>query len=173
MEKFEALATLEREVGRFCADIWADPVRGRLLVLAGSNGTGKTKMARAVSRWIGHVGSSKQFLLAGFVSHLECAFWSWPELVDLLKAGGWSITVDLASAVVLIIDDLGAEHDPSSVGVDKLCQILSRREHKHTLVTTNIVPAAWQDKFDRRVASRLCRNSTLVDLSQVPDYCVS
>lgn len=172
VEKYQALAMLEREVGRFCADIWKSPTEGRLLVLAGSNGCGKTMMAKAVRRWIGVVGSSKQFMRSGFITHIKCDFWRWPELIDLLKSGGWEVVQDLIESCVLIIDDLGAEHDPSSVGVDKLCQILSRRENKHTMITTNIVPAAWQDKFDRRVASRLYRNSTLVDLSSVPDYCV-
>jgi hypothetical protein len=44
----------------------------------------------------------------------------------------------------LIIDDLGAGHDPSGVGTDKLCQVLSRREEMWTLITTNIMPVAWQ-----------------------------
>jgi hypothetical protein len=32
------------------------------------------------------------------------------------------------------------------------------------------MPSQWEERFDRRVASRLNRNSRVVDLSQVPDY---
>jgi DNA replication protein DnaC len=74
------------------------------------------------------------------------------------------------TAPMLLLDELGGGHDPSRVGVDKLCQVLSRRETRWTLITTNILPAAWEQAFDRRVASRLLRNSTLVDLSDVPDF---
>jgi len=70
----------------------------------------------------------------------------------------------------LVIDELGGGHDPSGVGVDKLCQILSRRENMWTLITTNITASAWESKFDRRVASRFFRNSVHVDLGDVPDF---
>ena len=96
--------------------------------------------------------------------------WSWPELLDAFKNGDWSIVESLKDCALLILDELGGGHDPSFVGVDKLCQVLSRRENKWTIVTTNIPPASWPEKFDLRIASRLMGNSTLVDLSGVPDY---
>lgn len=168
-----SLEKLERETGLFCFDLWRNPLHGRTLVLAGSNGTGKTHCAEAVRRWLSLVGHGKQFVKApNVISHLDCTFWHWPALLDAFKSGEWDILGDLFDATALIIDDLGAEHDPSGVGVDKLCQVLSRREEAWTLITTNIMPAFWQQKFDRRVASRLFRNSTLVDLSGVSDYCV-
>ena len=143
-----------------------------MLVIAGTNGTGKTHVAKAVSRWIGHVGRGKEFIVSNRLCRLECVFWRWPELLDAFKAGSWDIMEDLFHAPVLILDDLGAEHDPSGVGIDKLCQVLSRRERMWTLITTNITPDNWRTRFDKRVASRMYRNSTLVDLSGVPDYCV-
>ena len=168
----EPLKRLEVETGRFCFDAWRSPQRGRLLVLAGPNGTGKTRCAEAVRRWLELVGHAKQFVKRpGHISHLDCCCWPWPKLLDHFKNGGWDVLDDLFAATVLIIDDLGAEHDPSGIGVDKLCQVLSRREEMWTLITTNISPAKWSEKFDKRVASRLFRNSTLVDLSTVPDFC--
>jgi len=97
-------------------------------------------------------------------------YWHWPELLDNFKNGGWDVVEDLFSAPVLILDELGGGHDPSEVGVDKLCQVLTRREFKWTLITTNISPENWEQQFDKRVASRLLRNSTIIDLSDVPDY---
>lgn len=165
------LLELERETGKFCLGMWDSPQAGRLLVLAGNNGTGKTHCAKAVRRWVNKVGHGKQWVpKPDVIAHLYCIFWSWPELLDSLKEGQWELVEDCIEAPCLIIDELGGGHDPSQVGVDKLCQILSKREKKWTLITTNIVPQAWEEKFDRRIASRFFRNSTLVDLTNVPDY---
>lgn len=165
------LNQLEKEVGRFCFGCWSQPTQGRLLVLAGNNGTGKTHCAHAVQRWIGNVGHGKQFVKrVNHITSLDCLFWHWPALLDQLKNGQWDLVDDMFEATVLVIDELGGGHDPSRVGVDKLCQILTRRETMWTLVTTNTTPASWEEIFDRRVASRLFRNSTLIDLSDVPDY---
>lgn len=165
------LRDMEREVGQFCFDMWRAPEVGRLLVLAGTNGTGKTHCARAVMRWIQTVGHGKQWIpKPDVIACLQCGYWHWPGLLDRLKAGEWDLIAELFEVPCLIIDELGGGHDPSRVGVDKLCQILSKREKMWTLVTTNILPEAWAQIFDQRIASRLFRNSTLVDLSGVPDF---
>lgn len=144
---------------------------GHLLVIHGENGTGKTHCAKRVHKWVGCTGHGKQFIrYENEVSHIKSAYWNWPALLDALKSGEWHLVEDLIEVDVLIIDELGGGHDPSFVGVDKLCQILSARENKWTLITTNITPDNWETKFDRRVASRMVRNSVIVDLSGVPDY---
>jgi len=165
------LKELEREVGRFCFGAWLTPTTGRLLVLSGNNGTGKTKCAEAVRDWVAAVGHGKQFVKqVNHISHLECLLWKWPEALDALKNQQWELVDGMMEATMLIIDELGGGHDPSRVGVDKLCQVLSRRERMWTMITTNVSPDAWQETFDRRVASRFFRNSTLIDLSNVPDF---
>lgn len=169
------LQKLERAVTKFCLNIWVNPKRGWLLVIHGENGTGKTHCAKAVHRWIQSTGHANQYIRAikqadEHRTYLRSYFWSWPELIDHLKNGGWDIISDLLEVPVLIIDELGGEHDPSRVGVDKLCQVLSHRERMFTLVTTNIQPEAWEKTFDRRIASRFGRNAITVDLSNVPDF---
>jgi DNA replication protein DnaC len=77
---------------------------------------------------------------------------------------------DCIDASLLALDDVGAETDRHHVGTGKLCQILSRRERRFTIVTTNIQPDFWEVKFDRRVSDRFLRNSIVVDLSAVPSY---
>lgn len=151
--------------------MWANPLGGRLLLLHGENGTGKTHCARAVRRWVNHVGPSKQFMRReNHVESLSALYWHFPDFVDTLKAGGWDVVEDLFTAPVVILDEIGGEHDPSRIGVDKLCQVLSRREKMWTVITTNILTAHWEEKFDRRIASRFYRNSVTVNLEDVPDY---
>lgn len=147
-------------------------MQGRLLLLAGNNGSGKTHCAKAVRKWVGLVGHGKEFVWpeSNHISRLDCVYWHWPNLLDTFKNGGWDVVEDMFKTAVLIIDDLGAGHDPSGVGTDKLCQVLSKREKRWTLITTNIMQPAWEESFDRRVASRFVRNSTIVDLSDVPDF---
>lgn len=155
----------------FCGEMWREPTKGRMLVLAGENGSGKTHCAKAVRNWVQAVGYGNQFIeRENHISHLDCLFWHWPGLLDTFKGGGWDVVRDMMETHCLILDELGGGHDPSRVGVDKLCQVLSRREQMWTLVTTNFLPDAWEQAFDRRVSSRLMRNSTLIDLSDVPDF---
>lgn len=169
------LKELEQEIWWFWYDLTkslpANIVRGRLLVIYGENGTGKTHCAKAVYNWARN--SNLQYVeIPNRVDLLSAhsEFWSWPELLDEFKNGGWDIVQDLNKCALLILDELGGGHDPSGVGTDKLCQVLSRRENKWTILTTNILPAAWEEKFDRRIASRFFRNSIIVDLTGVPDF---
>lgn len=157
-------------VERICGRIWDRPERGKLVVLFGENGSGKTTAANAICRWIKRVGPTKIFSVRrNHVQFLDVIFWSWPQLLDSFKNGNWDVVEDLFSEGVVILDELGGGHDPSFVGVDKLCQVLSKRENKWTIVTTNILPAHWEEKFDRRIASRLT-DSEWIDLSDVPDF---
>ena len=122
-------------------------------------------------RWVSAVGRANQFVEeANHIRKLDGIFWHYPDLLDTFKRGGWDVVADMFETCFLAIDEIGGGHDPSRIGVDKLCQILTRREHRWTIVTTNYPQAAWEETFDRRVASRLFRNATQLDLSDVPDF---
>lgn len=147
-----------------------NPTRA-LLVLAGEPGVGKSHVAKKLN----------QFARAAAHSSFETGAWgldavpgslelNWPEVVDGFKEGHYWIVDDCLTVELLTIDDLGAENDPSKNAADKLCQILSRREQLFTIITTNIAPVNWEERFDARIADRLLRNSALVDLFNVPSY---
>jgi DNA replication protein DnaC len=100
----------------------------------------------------------------------DCLFVHWPSAVDGIKSDQWLVFEDCCVEYFVILDDIGAEHDPSGIGLEKLYLILNRRENMRTLITTNYSPEAWKGKFEKRIASRLFRNATHIDLSKVPDY---
>jgi len=103
-------------------------------------------------------------------------FTRWPEFVDDLRTWQRSGTGrhlgfdEMVVSDLLTIDDIGADDDPWKGGSDKLCQLLTRREKEFTVVTTNIEPAHWPEKFDIRIADRLMRNSEVVNLFGLESY---
>jgi DNA replication protein DnaC len=171
MERYHPdVAKLEVAVWGFCRAFVDQPHRPKRLLLYGNNGNGKSRALRAIKRWI----ADRALELPLFhdeenMRTCECALINWAEQVDRFKAGDWYIE-HLIEADMLLLDDLGAEHDPSKAGVEKLYLLLERRERKWTVVTTNVLPEAWEQKFERRIADRLFRNFEHVDLSNLPSF---
>ena len=138
-----------------------DPV---LLYLCGPTGTGKSHVARAILRFC-RASASR----ASRTRMLSSAAWRWPELADEFKAKNFSALDDVFTTDLAIIDDIGAEDDPFNVAADKLCQILSRREKKFTVITSNKAPEEFA-AIDPRIADRMFRNSKIVDLAGVTSF---
>lgn len=150
---------------------------GGVFILFGSNGCGKSHVAHGIEAIfkdrrmkIGptHVSSTSEH--EADCKIVESRFVHWPSAVEGIKKEQWIIFEDCCAEYFVTLDDIGAEHDPSGIGLEKLYLILNRREFKHTLITTNFPPQEWESKFERRIASRLFRNATHIDLSEVPDY---
>ena len=160
----------------FACDVFSKPSAGRGLVLWGKYGTGKTHIAKGLCRWFEDVRLSLP-LVRGRNENGELdmqvperRFVNWPQVVDGIKQEQWEIFDWLNAAYLTVVDDIGAEHDPSGFGREKLYLLLNAREFKYTVVTTNIHPNDWTKKLTERIASRLLRNFTLIDMSQVPDF---
>lgn len=141
-------------------------------MIIGENGAGKSHIANRIAYWAQRIA-----MKIPMVDHPDIGLGSpsvayalWPDIVDGFKKDQWDVVDDIQKAALLILDDIGAEHDPSKIGVEKLYILLSRREFKWNIITTNVAPSAWPEKFERRISSRLFRNAEHVDLSQVPDY---
>ena len=164
------------ESHRFACDIFSKPAAGRLLILVGPNGCGKTHISKNLCAWFDDA-QLKLPLVRGRNESGEIdvqiaarRFVNWAQVIDGIKQEQWEIFDWLNSSYLTVIDDIGAEHDPSGVGREKLYLLLNAREYRYTVITTNIMPNEWEKKFTRRIASRLMRNSTVLNLSTVPDF---
>lgn len=164
-------------VWTFCRDYAKSPRYGRRMVIWGPNGTGKTHSALAIHNWAGRCAMRLPLTRVQDGEHdtmlATSQFLYWPRVVDGFKRGEWDVIEQAADQSLLVLDDLGAEHDPSGIAREKLAFILERRAHRWMVMTTNINPDFWEEKFERRISSRLLRNSEIVGLDQVHDYAES
>jgi DNA replication protein DnaC len=158
------------EARKFCARWFRNHPCPGLLVLAGQTGCGKTHTARRIADFARRASFSAYENGQWGTKVPSVDFVYWPEFVDKIRAGQAGQMRDAFESDLLVLDDLGAADDPFRIGTDKLCQVLTMREKRFTVATTNIEPAAWEQSFDRRIADRLLRNSVVVDLTQVPSY---
>jgi len=172
----ESTRKLAQAVESFCGRWFRNGAGTRVLVLAGRSGCGKTHAMKGAHR----------FARAAYATAAELAHWTWPPSVQweqwperarAIVEGGkgihmWDELVDAIEADLLFLDDVGAESDKYRSGetVDAMCQLLSRRERKWTLVSTNFMPEEWLTRFDGRVADRLWRNSLVCDLTDATSY---
>jgi DNA replication protein DnaC len=169
------LQVARHEVYKFCCEYAKCPKRGKSLVIYGDNGTGKSRISRCIAQWAKRIAINLPLVVdqlgtQGNMSIPSVSFASWPEVVDGFKRDEWQLLEDMQAASMLVIDDIGAEHDPSKIGVEKLYVLLNRREFRWNVFSTNVTPDNWPEKFERRISSRLFRNAHHIDLSQVPDY---
>lgn len=154
----------------FCGRWFRNHTKDSLLVLFGNYGCGKTHIAQGIF----------DFCLRAAFKALESGHWGdtvpscyylpWPEAAAAMSEKQFGLVEDAFKADLLVLDDVGAENDPWKICADKLCQILSRRERRFTVITTNLAPEHWREKFDGRINDRLMRNSVICDMSRVPSY---
>lgn len=166
----ERLVKLATEAMFFCQRWVQQSPEGRLLYIHGISGNGKTHVGEAIARYC---RMSSHYALRAMPAHRttmpSTGSYRWPELANDFRNKNESVLPDLFEADCLFLDDVGAEDDPWKVVLDKFYQVLSRRENKFTVITSNIAPPDWATQ-EPRITDRLLRNSVIVDLKGVPSY---
>lgn len=158
-------------VERFCGRWFHHDTERSLLVISGQPCCGKTHLAKAIARFARAAAFKALEANTGWTRVPSLRFIRWPEAVDrAIRERVYGDYEDAMDCDLVVLDDIGAEDDPHRSGVNKLCQILSRRETMFTVATTNIEPEKWSSKWDMRVADRLIRNSDIIDLNGVEPY---
>lgn len=157
-----SLQSIANETQDFCGRWFRNERTKTLLVLAGKSGTGKTHLARAISRYASAMGRFAWESGKWPSKHIPDYFYlSWPVACTQFRGQQFGLTEDAIHHSLTILDDIGCGNDPWNVAKDQLCQILSARENKFTVVTTNVLPEEWDKNFDTRIADRLMRNSVV------------
>lgn len=177
-QKFLKLDCYHQAIQRMAsqAEAWVSRVTRNdtdksLLIMAGETGVGKSKTGFAIYEWVDRArfdlscrpGWKKEKSLSALALR-------WPEAVDEIRAKRLWPVHDGMEVDVLFLDDVGADDDPFKEAADKLCQIMTRRERMFTVITTNIAPQNWEERFDTRINDRFWRNSVVVDLTGVQPF---
>ncbi len=133
------------------------------VVVHGEPGCGKTHVAQALSQWAAHVAFTAWEKHWGKrrgsrLPRVEFIDWAFVASPESHSDADWRGTLsDAGAASVVFVDDLGTETDKFKTGipVQRLTQLLNRREHQFLWVTTNIHPKFWKARWDPRVEDRL------------------
>lgn len=156
----------------WCRDVLANRRVSTTLVLAGDTGTGKTHAMVGASEWV-RAHDITGYNIGCWQNVIDSMFADWPAVVSGLSESYDEDVLELLfQADVLFIDDVGAEIDRWKTGapVEWLRRVLGRREGMFTMISTNIPPSEWSNRWDARVEDRFLRRSIVVDLFEVPSY---
>lgn len=94
----------------------------------------------------------------------------WPHIADRMKSGAWHAANDIIEPEMCVIDDVGAEHDPSKAITSALCRVIEQRLKKWTVITSNLTLAQIGEKLDTRISSRMIRGRSVVVELNTTDF---
>ena len=142
------------------------------LSLLGTSGAGKTYLARKVWRWFSHSSFFRSSIDDDTKEIIYPGSWcNWPRLAgELLGNSGYGRLEDLQTEKLTILDEIGADRDPSGHVRDCMSRLLSGRVGKWTLITSNKSLGDVDRDIDTRVASRMLRDGSIVVEVDVSDF---
>lgn len=149
------------------------PTARRWALIAGPCGTGKSHVARAVSR----------FFKAHAIDLYCDGPWRISDSIPIAYFRDWKLLTTrtdmdfdaaldaIDAAALVVLDDIGSEVDrfKSGLPTERLLRVLDACADKFLLMTTNATIEQWPKAFDARIASRLSAASYF-DTTGIPDY---
>ena len=149
--------------------------QGHILTFCGVAGNGKTMLADSIlnelgrDKW-GQLSGVQGYIRSGELVRSTFMRRDWRKISDGFKTGQYEVVEDLEKTFLLMLDDIGADHDPSGIGTSKLDRILRSRSGKWTILTCNLSLAQIAEKMDSRIASFLIRDENRVCEIAAEDY---
>lgn len=167
----QLLQKLGDESESFCTRWFKQSPGFRLLILVGKNGSGKTHTLERIAKFASASAMTVYHKAGGRLGRVpSVTVIRWPEACAQFGQKNYGVMDDAFDADLCCLDEAGGESDAWKENADRFCQILSRREGKFTVITTNVQPHNWAKSFDVRISDRLFRNSVIVDITAVPSY---
>lgn len=154
---------------------WYQRRNPRVLTISGDTGCGKTYSTDSFYKYCRAV-SIKALYGGGWTHKTPTPHWmNWPDAMACYADGErWSdMLPSMTEPVMLFLDDVGQEADKYKGGdmIRALLSVLSARQHKYTIITTNVHPDRFVEVYGRAVEDRLYRSSgMLVDLWGVQSF---
>lgn len=142
------------------------------LCLFGKSGTGKTHLAKKILAFWRKIGGWQEIQgkAGSFQSLGDSRLVSFPKFIERQKSGNFGEINDIRSFPFVVIDDIGAEHDPSGFAKSRAYDIAEGRLGKWTVITSNLSFAQIAE-LDTRIASRMLRGGSVrIDLTGATDF---
>lgn len=164
------LQEMWRAAEKFAADV--NNRKPYWLTLCGPSGTGKTHLSKMLFRHF--MGASRFNIDFDPVQQKVIGntgqFCNWRKLSADLKSGCYELIEDLIDDWFVVLDDVGASHDPSGFIASALDQVIAGRLKKWTVITCNFGLAQIAERMDERIASRMIRDDNVVVECDTMDF---
>lgn len=140
------------------------------LTFLGTSGAGKTYLARRIWNWFKRSALFEAEMKDGEICY-PGSWIAWPEMAaQLLGNKGYGQLEDLHREKLVVLDEIGADRDPSGHVRDCLSRLLSCRVGKWTILTSNKTLDDIQRDIDTRLSSRIIRDGNIVLDVELKDY---
>lgn len=167
------LQEAKEEAERFLRLMVEDERHPYCLTFCGPSGVGKTMLASIMWRAVAPFGGISWTPIGEgrYVreSKRDCCWLDWRGATTDMKRGQWDAADAAQQAWFTVIDDIGAEHDPTRACTAVLDRVL-RSRRGWTVLTCNLPLAEIADKLDARISSWMIRDDNLVTEVNTIDY---
>jgi DNA replication protein DnaC len=142
------------------------------MVLVGDPGVGKTHLCKRLKAFLETRADDlyfEGFWGQGSLPKVQYCVWSRRVAVDREAFDEWIDNTKQCQWIIL--DDVGSETDMYKSGepAERLRRAIDIGLQRWMVISTNVKPCDWQNRFDSRVADRL-KMPKCLDLSDVPSY---